>query len=160
MMAAGMVMVTPPVVAHAEEAVGEWHEEGGNLYWYENGVKQGTEGRGKEIYDPGTNAWYWLDAVDGGRMAKNKDVYLESWGGQYADRADGTGKWVRYDGNGHMVKGWDTDENGTYYFNPIYGTMENGKVVIDEKVLWFDDVTGIVGLEIVDVVEEALMIRS
>ena len=61
-------------------------------------------------------------------MAKNKDVYLESWGGQYADRADGMGKWVRYDGNGYMVKGWDS-KNETYYFDPMTGAMakEKGK---------------------------------
>ena len=29
------------------------------------------------------------------------------------------GKWVRYDENGKMVKGWNTNENGTYYFDPI-----------------------------------------
>ncbi len=73
MMAVGMVMAAPPVTAHAEEAVGERREEGGNLYWYENGVKQGTEGRGKEIYDPGTNAWYWLDAVCGGRRSDGEE---------------------------------------------------------------------------------------
>ncbi len=141
MMAVGMVMAAPPVTAHAEEAVGEWREEGGNLYWYENGVKQGTEGRGKEIYDPGTDAWYWLDAVDGGRMAKNKDVYLESWGGQYADRADGTGKWVRYDGNGHMVKGWDS-KNETYYFDPVTGAMAKGLTEIDGKQCAFTEIEG------------------
>lgn len=141
MMAVGMVMAAPPVTAHAEEAVGEWREEGGNLYWYENGVKQGTEGRGKEIYDPGTDAWYWLDAVDGGRMAKNKDVYLESWGGQYADREDGTGKWVRYDGNGHMVKGWDS-KNETYYFDPVTGAMAKGVTEIDGKQCAFTEIEG------------------
>ncbi len=30
-MAAAMVMATPTVAAHAEETVGEWREEGGNL---------------------------------------------------------------------------------------------------------------------------------
>lgn len=40
-----------------------WVEENGKKYWYEKGVKQGTTGRGKEIYDPDSDAWYWLDAV-------------------------------------------------------------------------------------------------
>ena len=35
-----------------------WEEENGVKYWYENGIRQGTEGRGKEIYDPGSDAWY------------------------------------------------------------------------------------------------------
>ena len=72
-----------------------WSADG--MYWYENGVLQGTEGRGKEIYDPESGAWYWLDAVQGGKKAVSKDVYQESWAGAYADREDGTGKWVRYD---------------------------------------------------------------
>ena len=44
-----------------------WYQEypGGPWYWYENGVRQGTTGRGKEIYDPKSDAWYWLDAVQG-----------------------------------------------------------------------------------------------
>ena len=46
-----------------------WEVVNGNYYWYENGVKQGTEGRGKEIYDPDSDAWYWLDAIDGGKRA-------------------------------------------------------------------------------------------
>ena len=39
-----------------------WYQEypGGPWYWYENGVRQGTTGRGKEIYDPASDAWYWL----------------------------------------------------------------------------------------------------
>ena len=40
-----------------------WVEENGKKYWYEKGVKQGTTGRGKEIYDRNSDAWYWLDAV-------------------------------------------------------------------------------------------------
>ncbi len=47
----------------------------GKDYWYENGMKQGTTGRGKEIYDPDSNAWYWLDAKQGG--AKAVDRYLQ-----------------------------------------------------------------------------------
>lgn len=48
-----------------------WVEENGKKYWYEKGVKQGTTGRGKEIYDPDSDAWYWLDAVQGGAMTVN-----------------------------------------------------------------------------------------
>lgn len=66
-----------------------WVNANGNKYWFDNGVMA----RGKEIFDPGSNAWYWLD--DDGIMAHNKDVYLRSNGG----------KWVRYDADGHMIKG-------------------------------------------------------
>lgn len=120
-----------------------WVEENGKKYWYEKGVKQGTTGRGKEIYDPDSNAWYWLDAVQGGAMTVNKDVYQESAAGQWADKPDGTGKWVRYDENGHMVKGWQTTDKGTYYFDLITGAMAKGAGDIDGVPCAFDEYTGI-----------------
>lgn len=120
-----------------------WVEENGKKYWYEKGVKQGTTGRGKEIYDPDSDAWYWLDAVQGGAMTVNKDVYQESAAGQWADRPDGTGKWVRYDENGHMIKGWQTTEKGTYYFDLITGAMAKGTGDIDGVPCAFDQYTGI-----------------
>ena len=56
----------------------------GNEYWYEGGIRQGCllndDGtpdlsyRGKEIYDPATSSWYWLDNVDYGKKAVNKGV--------------------------------------------------------------------------------------
>jgi len=108
-------------------------EEDGEYYWYENGVKQGTEGRGKEIYDPGSDAWYWLDAVQGGKVAKNKDVYQESSGG----------KWVRYDENGHMIKGWDLQGGNWYYFDLTSGAMVKGNVPIRGINYYFDEELGI-----------------
>ena len=120
-----------------------WVEENGKKYWYEKGVKQGTTGRGKEIYDPDSDAWYWLDAVQGGAMTVNKDVYQESAAGQWADKPDGTGKWVRYDENGHMVKGWQQTENGLYYFDLITGAMAKGAGDIDGVPCAFDKYTGV-----------------
>ena len=110
-----------------------WKTVNGKDYWYENGVKQGTTGRGKEIYDPDSDAWYWLDAKQGGAKAVNKDVYQESNGG----------KWVRYDANGHMIKGWDTNDDGTYYFDLITGAMAKGDIVVDNLPCSFDTTTGI-----------------
>ena len=110
-----------------------WKTENGKDYWYENGVKQGTTGRGKEIYDKDSDAWYWLDANQGGAKAVSKDVYQESSGG----------KWCRYDANGHMVKGWDTNENGTYYFDLITGAMTKGDATIDGLPCSFDSATGV-----------------
>lgn len=124
-----------------------WQEVDGKKYWYENGVKQGTEGRGKEIYDPASDAWYWLDAVQDGAMAVSKDVYQESWAGEYGDTvgADGEkyGKWVRYDENGHMVKGWQTTNAGTYYFDPTTGAMAKGITTIDGVPRTFNQKNGI-----------------
>ena len=102
-------------------------------YWYENGQRQGLEGRGKEIYDPESDGWYWLDSDANGAKAVSKDVYQESDGG----------KWVRYDANGQMIKGWNTNENGTYYFDLITGAMAHGTVEINGKTCHFDEATGI-----------------
>ena len=110
-----------------------WKTVNGKDYWYENGVKQGTTGRGKEIYDPDSDAWYWLDANQSGAKAVSKDVYQESNGG----------KWVRYDANGHMIKGWDTNDDGTYYFDLVTGAMTKGDATIDGLPCSFDTVTGI-----------------
>lgn len=110
-----------------------WYTVDGVDYWYEGGIRQGMEGRGKEIYDPASDAWYWLDAVQGGAIAVSKDVYQESSGG----------KWVRYDENGHMVKGWDEKNGNQYYFDEITGAMLKGSVEIDGEWYYFDEVTGI-----------------
>ena len=87
-----------------------WVHIDGKDFWYENWQRQGWNPadesyRGKEIYDPASDAWYWLDNVLQGCRAVGKDVYQESYSA-YPDREDGAGKWVRYDGDGHMVKGW------------------------------------------------------
>ncbi|MCD7837113.1 MAG: hypothetical protein LUG83_10850 [Lachnospiraceae bacterium] len=120
-----------------------WYTIDGVDYWYENGVRQGTEGRGKEIYDPDSDAWYWLDAVQGGAKAVSKDVYQESYAGRYADLDDGTGKWVRYDDEGKMVKGWDYTVKGTYYFDTETGTMAKGYTTVNGKEYYFNTTTGI-----------------
>lgn len=139
-----------------EREIGEvpefgWKNIDGIDYWYEGYVRQGYSVdeayRGKEIYDPVSDAWYWLDNVDGGKKATNKDVYQESEAGVWGDYVgeDGLryGKWVRYDENGHMIKGWNTNENGTYYFDPIYGTMAKGEAVIDGVTYYFNPNTGV-----------------
>ena len=122
-----------PETADSVSTYTGWKTVNGKDYWYENGVKQGTTGRGKEIYDPDSDAWYWLDADQGGAKAVNKDVYQESNGG----------KWVRYDANGHMIKGWDTNDKGTYYFDLITGAMAKGDIVVDNLPCSFDTNTGI-----------------
>ena len=129
-----------------------WHKVLGIQYWYENGVRQGYEPddrtyRGKEIYDPSSDAWYWLDNVLNGAVAKNKDVYQESLAGDWGDvtKEDGKkyGKWVRYDSNGNMVKGWQVTDDGTYYFDKTYGTMAKGLAEIEGDTYFFDVVNGV-----------------
>ena len=111
-----------------------WKTVNGKDYWYENGVKQGTTGRGKEIYDLASDAWYWLDAVDNGKKAVSKDVYQESDGG----------KWVRYDENGHMIKGENCQNGNWYYFEPVTGAMIHGPWTLpDGRKVYYDLTTGI-----------------
>lgn len=111
-----------------------WVNANGNKYWFDNGVMA----RGKEIFDPGSNAWYWLD--DDGIMAHNKDVYLRSNGG----------KWVRYDADGHMIKGeqYSTTAGhvGWYYFDPVTGAMAKGMRYVPSnggKWVYYAWITGI-----------------
>ena len=66
-------------------------------------------------------------------MAASKDVYQESSGG----------KWVRYDENGHMVKGWNEQNGNRYYFDPVTGAMAKGTVEIDGAAYAFDETTGV-----------------
>ena len=144
----GMAATSIPAInVLADNSDMYWLEENGAKYWYENGVKQGTEGRGKEIFDPSSNAWYWLDAVDGGKMAVSKDVYQDSFAGKWGEREDENGdrfgKWVRYDADGHMVKGWDEKDGNKYYFDPECGTMAKGDVVIDGEAYHFNEITGV-----------------
>ena len=146
---AGTALTAVPYNVLADEVIAEWREENGVKYWYENGVRQGVKYRedgsidasyrGKEIYDPSSNAWYWLDCVQNGAVAKDKDVYQES----QADDAGNIGKWVRYDADGHMVKGWSEKNGNRYYFDLVYGTMAKGDVDIDGVHYYFNKDTGI-----------------
>ena len=149
LMMAGTALTAVPYNVLADEVIMEWREENGVKYWYENGVRQGVKYRedgsidasyrGKEIYDPSSNAWYWLDCVQNGAVAKDKDVYQES----QADDAGNIGKWVRYDADGHMVKGWSEKDGSRYYFDPVYGTMAKGDTDIDGIHYYFNKDTGI-----------------
>ena len=139
--------------------VNGWCEIDGQYYWYENGVRQGYDPenpayRGKEIYDPDSDAWYWLDNVQNGAKTISKDVYQESSAGIWAenlvylengeiDPDSSYGKWVRYDENGNMIKGWHETPRGKYYFDLTYGTMAKGDVEIDGKKYSFDVNTGV-----------------
>ncbi|MBR2811634.1 MAG: InlB B-repeat-containing protein [Solobacterium sp.] len=137
-------------------------ESGGRRYWYENGEIQGTENdpngvwadgvnRGREIYDPATDAWYWLDADSGGAAAANKEVWMPY---EINGEESATGKWVRYDAYGRMIKGWYTVEGdqvalypaqagNEYYYDPVLGGMVKGWVEIDGVQHHFDEETGI-----------------
>ncbi len=167
----------------------QWYITGGKSYWYENSIRQGTyddpqgvigDGtvRGREIYDPASDGWYWLDACYDGAKAIGKEVWIpyiyqaESyWSYEKiydisyeSDLGMGecvmdailnhTGKWVRYDENGAMLKGWVTIEGelavlypeqkgNEYYYDHRTGLMAKGHVTIDGVEHYFDEITGV-----------------
>ena len=41
-----------------------------------------------------------------------------------------------------MIKGWDSNQNGKYYFDPETGAMAKGTTVIDGVEYTFDKTTG------------------
>ncbi|MBR1862084.1 MAG: hypothetical protein IJ796_09560, partial [Lachnospiraceae bacterium] len=64
------------------------------------------------------------------------------------------GKWVRYDENGKMLKGWVTIEGAlvekypdqagnTYYYDNRTGLMAKGWVTIDGTQHYFKETTGV-----------------
>ncbi len=169
-----------------------WKFTGGKSYWYENGERQGTVNdakgvlgdgtvRGREIYDPISNGWYWLDAIYDGAKAVDKEVWIpyvyngeEGYSEEFIDGvalesgtmaqqvakairdhgSEGSGKWVRYDHDGKMIKGWYTvkgtdceiypDQIGnTYYYDPQTGLMARGNVNIDGRTYYFNEFTGV-----------------
>ncbi len=156
-----------------------WYENGvkqgvynspGNVFY--DGIE-----RGREIYDRKSDGWYWLDAVYEGAKAMDKEVFMpyiyqgeDGWSEEEkrmnADSSDAglgdyvlscmnnkTGKWVRYDSEGKMFKGWLTIEGSlaelypeqagnTYYYDHRTGLMAKGTLTIDGKEYKFDEVTG------------------
>ena len=108
---------------------GHWVTKNGQKYWRDS---DGSLARSKEIYDPESNAWYWIDSD--GTMAHDKDVYLRSNGG----------KWVRYDSNGHMIKGDDFRYDVWYNFYFTTCAMSKGMTYLSNgnKWVYYDMVTG------------------
>lgn len=108
---------------------GHWVTKNGQKYWWDS---DGSLARSKEIYDPESNVWYWIDSD--GTMAHDKDVYLRSNGG----------KWVRYDSNGHMIKGEDFRYGVWYNFDFTTGAMSKGMTYLSNgnKWVYYDMVTG------------------
>lgn len=123
------------VMPDEPEKVNGWYMENGERYWYDHGIMA----RDKEVYDPGTDAWYWFD--EDGTMATDKDVFIPT------NEARTEGKWVRYDSNGGMVKGEDLRYGGWYWFDPVTGEMIKGFVFIPEegsagKWVYYDEIDG------------------
>ncbi len=105
--------------------------------------------------DPG-----WVTSMAALSNKTAEDVEKE--GGEVVDLSaqveraieEGTGKWVRYDEDGRMIKGWyrvkgDADEHlyptqigNIYYYDRQTGLMAKGTVVIDGVTYVFDETSG------------------
>lgn len=118
------------------EEVGHWEYSFDGDYWIENGKRQGVYGdpknitdtiygieRGREIYDPESDAWYWLDACWGGARARNKEVWFP-YVFQGEKPGSTKGKWCLYGDYGEMIKyiviSYEPDYGKDY--KPIPGT--------------------------------------
>ena len=127
---------TKPGYTGFKNAKGEEYVMNGPVYWYENGIRQGVYGdkknvwdrsfgnyeRGREIYDPVTDGWYWLDALYEGCVARSKEVWMPYI---FQEEPPGStdGKWVRYDIRGKMIKGWLHIDDRWYYYDTWKGAM-------------------------------------
>jgi hypothetical protein len=151
--------------------------------------EQYHEKRGREIYDPDTNAWYWLDYIYDGAKATGKEVWMpyiyqdeanwkddaaklneivkavNSYSEDFGPTSDmgeqvrqmilsGKGKWVRYDQNGRMMKGWVTiigtlaeiypeQAGNRYFYDYTTGLMAKGWTTIGGTRYFFDEMTGV-----------------
>ena len=71
-----------------------------------------------------------------GCQGHQQEVYQDSNGG----------KWVRYDANGHMIKGWYTQDGKTWYYDLTTGAMYKGWHTIEGSTYHFDETTGVKGV--------------
>jgi hypothetical protein len=139
--------------------------------------------RGREICDNnildanGKGSWFWLDACYDGAKAVRKEVWIpyvyqneDEWDDEtirkiaeesdpgmadcvYETIKNKSGKWVRYDIDGKMMKGWvkiegelaaeyPNQKGNTYYYDTRTGLMAKGHITIDGKEYYFDEITG------------------
>ncbi len=126
-----------------------WNDVAGKKYWYEGGYKQGTvddpksfefEGtiRGREVADPATNQWYWLDANADGAMADTKEVFMPYIYQDEADYLDNDDQIKAVAQLSNLVDNENEDFAGkpvadlseqVYKAIKAHGTMEGGKWV-------------------------------
>lgn len=127
---------TPVISLTDEPEAGHWEYSFDGDYWIERGKRQGVYGdplnvwdtiygieRGREIYDPESDAWYWLDACRGGARARNKEVWFP-YVFQGEKPGSTQGKWCLYGDYGEMIKyiviSYEPDYGKDYM--PIPGT--------------------------------------
>ncbi len=153
-------------------------------YYDPKGVIGDGTNRGREICDNnikdenGNGTWFWLDSCYDGAKAVGKEVWVpyiyqqeDEWDDETkhniafeSDEGMGdcvlnairgkAGKWVRYDENGRMLKGWVTIEGAlagaypvqagnTYYYDTRTGLMAKGWVTLNGQAYFFDEISGV-----------------
>ena len=147
---------------------------------YGDGTNRGREicDMGQQDDTGQQGVWFWLDSVYDGAKAEGKEVWIpyiyqneDDWGDarkrEVANESDAgmadlvydymknkTGKWVRYDENGRMLKGWVKIEGAlaeaypdqvgnVYYYDSRTGLMAKGVVTIQGVEHEFDETTGV-----------------
>ena len=144
-------------------------------YWLDS-VYDGAKAEGKEVWIPYVYQDELVDYSEGpGRIANgisDEAKIAELAALSKTDEADMSaqvedairnrrGKWVRYDGNGGMLKGWvkiegdlakvyPEQEGNVYYYDKKTGLMAKGVVQISGKYYEFDETTGVLIGEIIE----------
>ena len=125
---------------NAEELHLIFIEKDGKQYWYENNIKQGIYGskgnvfydgieRGREIFDPNTNAWYWLDALYDGAKAVNKEVFMPYIYAKEKDLFIGEYEIINHPAEYRTEKVWIETKPASYEYvitRYEFGTSDNG----------------------------------
>ena len=157
-----------------------WYENGikQGTYYDSKGVLGDGTIRGREIYDKESDGWYWLDSCYDGAKAVGKEVWVpyvyqneSTWSDEDVQRIayesdegmgecvlnamrSKSGKWVRYDENGRMLKGWVVikdalaeiypDQAGNiYYYDSRTGLLAKGSVTLSGQEYYFNETTGV-----------------
>ena len=134
-------------------------------YWLD-AVYNGAKAENKEVFMPYIyqDENNWKDNIDKvNEIASYSDFYTEALDGATANMSEqvkkaileGTGKWVRYDSEGKMIKGWyaviskEDVENypdqigNVYYYDYQTGLMAKGETVIDNEEHYFNTTSGV-----------------
>jgi len=124
-----------------------------NLYIFDTNAYAASTSSNKEVFVPYIyqNEQKWDEATMR-EIANQSDPGMREL--VYQDMMNKKGKWIRYDQNGKIVKGWITIEGdlaekypnqagNTYYYDTVTGTMARGTITIDGVCYNFNEVTGV-----------------
>ncbi len=123
-----------------------------NLYIFDTNAYAASTSN-KEVFVPYIyqNEQKW-DVATMREIANQSDPGMEEL--VYDAMKNKKGKWIRYDQNGKMLKGWVTIEGDlaekypnqagyTYYYDTVTGTMARGNIFIDGVRYYFNEITGV-----------------